>query len=173
MEYNVNPDVKKPLMIVILTAAFGLALALTPTFLKSVPSYFFHLPAMLVFLVCILFLSRFVLTNYTYQLYDAANTMSNYPKLNIYRIRKSGSRMVYCIPFNNIQFVKRVDKIPKSSVPRENLCASLSPKEIYAVRYFVDGKPEEVYLECSAGFAAEIERRINDYSEVIEENAET
>ena len=169
MEYNVNPDTKIPLMIVIVAGCLGLALALTPTFVRDVPNYFFYLPAVLVFVFCILFLSRFVMTNYTYQLYDAANVMSEYPKLNVYRIRRAGSRMVYCIPFNNVQYIRRVKKPESSGVPRENLCASLAPKETYVVRYLVGEKPEEIFIECDEVFAREIGRRIELYSQVWEE----
>ncbi len=170
MEYNVNPDTKIPLTIVILLAALGLALGLTPTFYTGLPSYVFLLPSMVVFIVCLLMLSRFVMTTYTYQLYDGANTMSKYPKLNIYRIRKASSRMVYCIPFNNIRYIKNFEKIPKSRIPRENLCASLHPRGIYCVRYLCDDHDEEVYLECDETFAKEIANRIKIWSEVGEDS---
>ncbi len=166
MEYNVNPDTKIPMMVTILLAALGLALALTPTFYTGLPSYCFHLPAMVVFTACILILSRFVMTDYTYQLYDAANSMSEYPKLNIYRIRKSGSRMVYCIPFNNIKSVELRPKIKKGPMPSENLCATMFPKNIYCLRYICDDREEEIFLECGKEFAEEIEKRIRVWSTV-------
>ena len=165
MEYNVEPDKKMPLIIVILLFCFGLCLAFTPTFYKSVPSWIFHLPAMVVFVVCILLLSRFVMTTYTYQLYDSANTMSPYPKLNIYRIRKAGSKMVYCIPFNNIIRIEKKNKVEKLNVPRENLCASMFPRDVYCV-YFTVEKEEAVFIECDETFARAIEERIMQFSEV-------
>ena len=166
MEYNAHPDIKAPMMIVGLCAALGLLLAIAPAFVPGAPPYAFQLPAALVFLFCILLLSRFVLTSYTYQLYDAANTMSSYPKLNIYRIRKSGSRLSYCIPFNNVISVVKKEKTTKKTVRRENLCASMFPKEIYIVRYLCDDKEEEVAIECDERFASEIETRIEQFSEV-------
>ena len=104
MEYNVEPDKKMPLILVILLFALGLCLALTPAFVKAVPSWCFQFPAMLVFLVCILLLSRFVLTTYSYQLYDSANTMSEYPKLNVYRIQENlcasmFPKSIYCMVY--------------------------------------------------------------------------
>ena len=166
MEYNAQPNIKAPMMIVGLGAALGLLLAITPAFIKNVPPYAFQLPAALIFLVCILLLSRFVLTAYTYQLYDAANTMSSYPKLNIYCIRKSGSRMAYCIPFNNVISVKKKEKNEKKTCRRENLCASMFPEKVYIVRYLCDNKEEEVAIECDEQFANEIEARIEAFSEV-------
>ena len=40
MEYNVEPDKKMPLILVILLFALGLCLALTPAFVKAVPALF-------------------------------------------------------------------------------------------------------------------------------------
>ena len=168
MEYNVEPDKKMPLIIVILCFALGLSLALTPAIFKNLPAIYFQFAAMILMLVCILLLSRFVMTTYTYQLYDQANAMSSYPKLNIYRIRKAGSRMVYCIPFNNVVSIEKKQKIEKLDMPRENLCASMFPKEIYCVVYIAERK-EAVFLECSERFAREIELRIDQFSEVKDE----
>ena len=171
MEYNVEPDKKMPLIVVGLLFVLGLLLAFTPLFFPNLPSWYFQLPAMLVMLACILLLSRFALTTYSYQLYDQSNTMSPFPKLNIYRIRKAGSRMVYCIPFNKIVAIKKTQKVCKLNMPRENLCASMFPKEVYCVFFVVD-KTEAVFIECSDEFAREIEVRIQACSEVKEE-AET
>ena len=171
MEYNVEPDKKMPLILVILLFALGMCLALTPAFVKAVPSWCFQFPAMLVFLVCILLLSRFVLTTYSYQLYDSANTMSEYPKLNVYRIRKAGSNMVYCIPFNNIVSIKRVQKVEKMNMPQENLCASMFPKSIYCLVYVVDTQ-EAVFLECDERFAQQISKRIELWSEYRQQDPE-
>lgn len=171
MEYNAIPEKKMPLILVILLFAFGLCLALTPTFVKTVPSWCFQFPAILVFLVCILLLSRFVLTSYTYQLYDSSNTMSKYPKLNIYRIRKAGSNMIYCIPFNNIVSIKKVQKVEKMHMPQENLCASMFPKSIYCLVYVVDTQ-EAVFLECDEQFAQLISKRIEIWSEYHQQEHE-
>ncbi len=73
--------------------------------------------------------------------------------------------MVYCIPFNNIVSVKKTKKADSSGTPRENLCASMFPKEVYRVCYVVD-KSEAVFLECNDAFAKEIQKRIDLYSEV-------
>lgn len=171
MEYNVEPNKRKPMILVLLLCALGLALGLTPAFVEKYPSWYFQLPAALVFLACVLILSRFVLTTYTYQLYDASNAMSSYPKLNIYRIRKASSRMAYCIPFNNIVSIKKTGKIVRLPIPRENLCASMGPQNVYCVTYISERK-EAVFLECSDEFAREIEKRIEVYSEVRDEAVE-
>lgn len=168
MEYNVEPDKKMPLIIVILLFILGLGLAFAPTFFPNIPSWFFQLPAMLVLLVSILFLSRYVMTTYTYQLYDAGNTMSPYPKLNIYRIRKAGSKMVYCIPFNNVIKIEKKERVEHLNMPRENLCASMAPKDVYCV-YFIVEKTEAIFIECNERFAREIQKRIELYSEVRDE----
>lgn len=170
MEYNVEPDKKTPLIIVILLFILGVMLAFTPSLFKDLPSWIFQFPAVILLLVCILLLSRFVLTTYTYQLYDAGNIMSPFPKLNIYRIKKAGSKMVYCIPFNNVFSIEKVDKIGKPDMPRENLCASMFPKEIYQIIYQSE-KKEAIFIECDRRFASEIARRIEEYSEVAETDA--
>lgn len=168
MEYNVEPDKKIPLIIVILLFVLGVLLAMGPLMFPKASALFFQFPSVIVLLICILLLSKYVLTTYTYQLYDASNTMSRYPKLNIYRIRKAGSRMVYCIPFNNVIGIKKVEKIGKLDIPRENLCASMFPKEIYLVTY-ISEKKEAIFIECSAEFAQLIKERIDAFSEVKED----
>ncbi|MBQ8398716.1 MAG: hypothetical protein IJX08_01975 [Clostridia bacterium] len=166
MEYNVNPNKQKPLIIVLLIFSIGLALALVPSVYDGLPSYVFQLPSLPIFTVCIALLSRFVLTDYTYQLKDAPDTMSNYPKFNVYRIRKAGSKMVYCIPFNNILSIKKVEKIKNPGMPYENLCASMSPETVYQLTYLIDTKKEAVFIECNEAFATEVELRIKAWSQV-------
>ena len=166
MEYNVNANKQKPLLIVLLVFAAGLAVALVPSVYKGLPEYVFHLPALIVFTVCILLLVRFVMTDYTYQLKDAPDTMSRYPKLNVYRIRKAGSKMAYCIPFNNISSIKKVEKVKNPGFQYESLCASMEPKEVYMVTYFIETDKYAVFLECNDCFAAEIQKRIDEWSQV-------
>ncbi|MBP3321141.1 MAG: hypothetical protein J6M12_02200 [Clostridia bacterium] len=166
MEYNVNPNKKKPLLIVLTLFAAGLAVALLPTIFDDIPQYVCHLPALVLFGICIALLSRFVLTDYTYQLKDSPDTMSSYPKFNVYRIRKAGSRMTYCIPFNNILSVKKVEKVKNPGCPHENLCASMAPDQVYLLTYFVDTSKEAIFIECNDRFAKEIDARIRTWSQV-------
>ena len=166
MEYNVNPNKKKPLLLVLILLSAGLAIALVPTVYSGLPQYVFHLPALVIFTVIIALLSRYVLTDYTYQLKDAPDTMSNYPKFNVYRIRKAGSRMVYCIPFNNILSIKKVEKIKNPKMPHENLCASMEPAEIYMLTYLIETEKQAIFIECNHRFADEIAQRIGEWSQV-------
>lgn len=166
MEYNVHPDKRKPLLIVLTLLSAGLACALLPTVFDGLPQYVFHLPALVLFTLCIALLSRYVMTDYTYQLKDAPDTMSNYPKFNVYRIRKAGSRMAYCIPFNNVLSIKQVEKIQKPKCPHENLCASMAPLQIYMLTYFVENSKEVIFIECNDRFAKEIDARIQSWSQV-------
>lgn len=71
--------------------------------------------------------------------------------------------MVYCIPFNNIVSIKRVQKVEKMNMPQENLCASMFPKSIYCLVYVVDTQ-EAVFLECDERFAQQISKRIELWS---------
>ena len=167
MEYNADPNKKTPIIIVLLLLILGLAFAFAPALFQDLPSWYFQLPAVISLLICILFLSRYVLTSYTYQLYDAGNTMSPYPKLNVYRIRKAGSRMVYCIPFNNVVSIEKRTKVEKLDIKSENLCASMFPENVYCVVFVVDQK-EAIFIECDERFAALIRERIDLYSEVME-----
>ena len=84
------------------------------------------------------------------------------------KARKAGSRMVYCIPFNMVVKIEKVDRVKNLNMPRENLCASMFPKEVYCV-YFIVEKKEAVFIECDERFAQEIQRRINENSEVRDE----
>lgn len=153
-------------MLVLLIFSFGLALALVPTVYDRLPDYIFHLPALVIFTVCISLLVRFVMTDYTYQIKDAPDTMSNYPKLNAYRIKKTGSSMTYCIPFHNIASIKKVEKIKNPGFRYESLCVSMKPEEIYMVTYFVDTEKHAVFLECNEIFAKEIASRVELWSQV-------
>jgi Na+-translocating ferredoxin:NAD+ oxidoreductase RnfD subunit len=166
MEYNVNANKRKPLITVLVIFAVGLAIALVPTVYGGLPDYVFHLPALVIFTVCISLLVRFVMTDYTYQLKDSPDTMSNYPKLNAYRIKKSGSNMTYCIPFNNVSSIKRVEKVKNPGYRYESLCVSMNPEEVYMVTYFIDTEKRAVFLECNEIFAKEIEKRIELWSQV-------
>lgn len=166
MEYNVNPNKKKPLLIVLTLLSIGLAVALLPVVFDDLPQYVCHLPALVLFTLCIALLSRYVMTDYTYQLKDAPDTMSSYPKFNVYRIRKAGSRMVYCIPFNNVLSIQKVEKIKNPKCPHENLCASMAPLQIYMLTYFVENSKEAVFIECNDQFAKEIDARIQNWSQV-------
>ena len=164
MEYNVTPDKQKPILIVTVLFGVGLAIAMAPLVFDGLPQLIFQCLGMIVLSACILILSRYVLTGYSYQLYDTPNQMSEYPKLNVYRIRKTDSKMAYCIPFHNI--IAIFPEKRKLKIKRENLCASMKPAEVYTVIYWVEDHAEAVYLECNAAFAAEIGNRIEVWSQV-------
>lgn len=166
MEYNVNPNKTKPMILVLALTACGIIAALLPAQFKELPRVYCQGVAAVFLGVAVLLLSRFLMTDYSYQLYDARNMMSDYPKLNIYRVKKTSSKMAYCIPFNNIIGIHKMHKIRKLPMKRENLCASFCPRDIYAVIYFIDGAKEAVYIECNEAFAQEIRNRIRVWSEV-------
>ena len=157
---------RKPGRVTLLTLflyVVGVVLFILPSYLSFAYGAFCQLGGIAFIAFAIQFTIRYMLTDYTYEIYDYASAKSRYPLLNIYRTQGQRSTLIAAVGFDDMVSIEKKPKIEGGVTLAANYCPAFRAKDVYCVTVSDGGKQKLVYLECDEAFAARIAERIALY----------
>lgn len=163
MKYIAQRKLNSIKWITLLLYVVGIALFVLPAYIKWNYIGFLQMGG-IGFLACaIQFTIRYMLTSYTYEIYDYASAVSLYPVLNIYRVQGQRSTLIGTAGFSEMISIEKKEKIKDGMTKAANYCPEFRAKDVYRILYEDGGKEKAIYLQCDEAFAAALSERISLY----------
>ena len=141
----------------------GVALFLVPSYIGMSYGAFLQFGSIVALAFAIQLTIRYMLTSFTYEIYDYATSTTSYPLLNIYRTQGQRSTLLASCGFDDMISIEKRAKIEDGVTVAINYCPEFAAKNVYRI-LFADGTKEKaIYLQCDEAFAAAIAERISLY----------
>ena len=118
----------------------GVVLFVLPSYVGIAYAAFCQLGGIVFLAFAIQFTIRYMLTDYTYEIYDYASTKSPYPLLNIYRTQGQRSTLVVSVGFDDMRAIEKKPKIEGGVTVAANYCPAFCAKDVYCVSVDDGGK---------------------------------
>ena len=121
--------------LILLLYMVGVALFLVPTYLGLAYGALMQLAGIGTLAIAIQFTTRYMLTTYTYEIYDYASAASLYPMLNIYRVQGQRSTLIGSAGFEYMISIEKKPKIEDGVTKGANYCPEFRAKYVYRILY--------------------------------------
>ncbi|MBE6672492.1 MAG: hypothetical protein E7599_03095 [Ruminococcaceae bacterium] len=141
----------------------GVVLFVLPSYTGMPYGAFVQLAGIGFLALAIQFTIRYMLTSYTYEIYDYASSASLYPILNIYRVQGQRSTLIGTVGFSEMISIEKREKIGDNVTKAVNYCPEFRAKDVYRILYEDGSKEKALYLQCDEAFAAALTERIALY----------
>ena len=165
MKYVAQRKINSVRWITLLLYIVGLVLFLLPSYIDVSYRAVLQFAGVGVLAVAIQFTIRYMLTAYTYEIYDYASAASLYPLLNIYRTQGQRSTLMASAGFADMISIEKKEKIEKAVTKVANYCPEFNAKNVYCILYKDGTKEKAIYLQCDDAFAAAMAERIALYGQ--------
>ena len=163
MKYQASRKVNGVKWLTVLLYIIGIGVFVLPSYVKMSYGAVCQLAGVGALAIAIQFTNRYMLTSYTYEIYDYASAASLYPVLNVYRVQGQRSTLIAGAGFVDMISIEKKDKIVDGVTKAANYCPEFRAKNVYRI-LFEDGKKEKaIYLQCDDKFAAALAERIALY----------
>ncbi len=141
----------------------GVLLFLVPSYIGMAYGAFLQFGGIIVLAFAIQLTIRYMLTSFTYEIYDYASSASSYPVLNIYRTQGQRSTLLASCGFEDMICMEKRQKIEDNVTKAANYCPEFGAKNVYRILYADGAKEKAIYLQCDEAFAAALSERISLY----------
>ena len=163
MKYTAQRKPNRVMLLTLVLYIVGVVLFILPSYVSFSYGAICQLGGIAFLAFAIQFTIRYMLTDYTYEIYDYASTKSPYPLLNIYRTQGQRSTLVASVGFDDMASIEKKSKIEGGVTVAANYCPAFCAKDVYCVSVDDGGKKKLLYLQCDSPFAALIAERIALY----------
>ena len=141
----------------------GILLFWLPSYIGIPFGSLFQLAGIGALAFAIQFTIRYMLSTFTYEIYDYASTASLYPILNVYRVQGQRKTLIGSTGFEAMISIEKRPKIEDGVTKGVNYCPEFRAKDVYRILYEDGGKEKALYLQCDDVFAAALTERISLY----------
>ena len=163
MKYVASRKINGVKWLVLLLYVLGIGLFLLPSYIEIPFGAILQIGGIVSLAFAIQFTIRYMLTSYTYEIYDYASEASLYPILNIYRTQGQRSTLLGSVGFEDMVDLEHKPKIEDGVTKAANYCPEFRAKDVYRIRYMDGDKEKALYLQCDKAFAAAVSERIALY----------
>ncbi|MBE6639158.1 MAG: hypothetical protein E7616_06860 [Ruminococcaceae bacterium] len=147
----------------VLLYVVGVLLFLIPAYIGMTYGAFLQFSSIIVLAFAIQLTIRYMLTSFTYEIYDYASSASSYPVLNIYRTQGERSTLLASCGFEDMISIEKRSKIEDNVSKAANYCPEFGAKNVYRILFSDGNKEKAIYLQCDESFAAALSERIMLY----------
>lgn len=163
MKYTAKRNPASAASITLLLYVLGLVLFLLPSYIPMSYGAILQLLGIIALSFAVQYTIRYMLTDYTYELYDTADESHPYPLLNIYRAQGQRNTLLASASFDVMMKIEKMPKIVDNVQIAANYCPAMRPKDVYRILWQDGKKTKAIYLACDEAFAAAIAERIALY----------
>lgn len=169
MKYTAKRNPSSVAALTIFLYVLGLSLFLLPSYLPMSYGAILQFLGIVALTFAVQYTIRYMLTDYTYELYDQATP---YPLLNIYRTQGERNTLLASASFEVMTGIEKMPKIEDGVQTASNYCPAFRPKDVYRISWTDGAKKKAIYLSCDETFAAAIADRIEKCAGVRMEEEE-
>ncbi len=166
MKYTAKRNPSSVAALTIFLYVVGLALFLLPSYLPIAYGAILQLLGIVALSFAVQYTIRYMLTDYTYELYDPTTDRHPYPLLNIYRTQGERNTLLASASFDVMTKIEKMPRIEDGIQMAANYCPAFRPKNVYRILWSDGSKNKAIYLACDDAFAAAIAERIANCAKV-------
>lgn len=163
MKYIAERKQKSVTGLTVLLYIVGAVLFLIPSYINMSYGAFLQFGSIVSLAFAIQLTIRYMLTSFTYEIYDYASSASEYPILNIYRTQGQRSTLLASCSFEDMICLEKRVKIEDNISKAINYCPEFAARDVYRILFADGAKEKAIYLQCDEAFAAALSERISLY----------
>ena len=163
MKYIAKRNPSSASALTVFLYVLGLGLFLLPSYFPLSYGAIFQFLGIVALSFAVQYTIRYMLTDYTYELYDSATPC---PLLNIYRTQGERNTLLASASFEVMTRIEKMPKIEDGVQTAANYCPAFRPKDVYRILWSDGARQKAIYLSCDEAFAAAIAERIENCAKV-------